>query len=513
MDKKILVSRQPEDGLILITLVARIFFVIWLVFLVVALVSYRNGDETLLFMASFFGFFIVLVFLFLETLACLTRFHREWIRLFEDRFEYITRRNCMVYAYDDIDGVSLEQRSRPQTSGSLTEVTTHFWLKDDRHFEVVAVEIPQEETCPQEEVANRLKNHYLARAVEEFQGGNSIHGKNWSIDRRALRIMEKNGGEINVSIDSIAHAEVFEGKLFVWDCYESSPRLVLPIRTRNAAVLEDILQSRLKELKPVDCYGDPDDENNWGRMLYRFNWPFKTTWCFFISNIILVGVFIYLFNHDGEAYIWGILFSSLALVVTGFLVLAGNAITVFEKGLIYKNSFGTRELAFEHIGRYALRQSDSHQYGIYISSSFDLTLIPDVPHLKRVTLTLSSTTPDLPGPMRNIKDRVQAVCVDRLWRQLESEGGAKWTDEITLRRNEIVIACEKKTYHIAYRELSLGLEHISMPILGVDMEPHLEFFIRGSDSQKPIFKLSTHTDNFFPGYECLVRIIEKNVKE
>ena len=200
------------------------------------------------------------------------------------------------------------------------------------------------------------------------------------------------------------------------------------------------------------------------------------------------------------------LFLGLGLLGSGMTLMMAKAITFYEQGIVYANSFFTRELAFDTVESYAFESRDMHQYGIYRESSFILTLVPRDNRLCKITLSLSNYSPEPPGPMENIRKRVQQTCVARMMQEIKSQNTTSWTNEITLGQDEIEIVTRKTRFRIAYDQLSMSWERLTMPGLGIGYEPHLLFFIRNDPKQKPVFKLSPHANNFFPGFECLNRL-------
>jgi len=270
------------------------------------------------------------------------------------------------------------------------------------------------------------------------------------------------------------------------------------------------------EYQPHNDLYDTNRERDWGRLLYRTRWYFKLHWCIIIASVIAMAVFILLMLKTDEFYLFtGIVFSGIAFLGSCAALPIAKAIDIYEKGVVYRTMISYQAAAFDDVEQYALESGVFRKAGLQMGGTFILTLIIK-DSSKRICLMLSSDKNELPEPLKIIRKRVHEICVARMLKQIEEKDATQWTNEIALRKEEIVISTSKKTHRLPYHELVLSWENNEEPhFLYDDTAPEplfqllpkgeyrLHFFIKGDTSLKPIFKLSSRADGFFTGYDCL----------
>ena len=258
-----------------------------------------------------------------------------------------------------------------------------------------------------------------------------------------------------------------------------------------------------------DSFHEIDQEHDWGKLLYRSHWYFKLHWCIFILCVLSTVVFIFLMNKVDEVFFYGIIVSGLGVLGSSFATMIAKAIDIYEKGVVYKTMIYKREMTLENVEKYTFVPTALRKFGLYQGSTFDMFLTMEGSS-RRIWINLQNNKHELPEPLKIIRQRVHEVCVARMLKQLEEKNATRWTKDILLEKNEIVIATRKKTYRVPYQELivnwdSCNGEVSSEPLFRLlpQAESFLLFYIKGDTSSKPIFKLSPETDNFFSGYDCL----------
>jgi len=439
---------------------------------------------------------------------------RQWVTITDDGFTLSDRRGESEYTDAEVRSLALNLKSNYSEGVEKTITRTLLiWLdesdEDDspERLEMKSTYKPGE-ADPLAVLIQRLSQRVLDRVRKMLADGSTFAGKGWVLEKQNLAVSAK-PEPLHAPLSDIAMTGVVDQKLCLWRRGEDEVWTRIPIDSVNAYVLKWLIDERLAE-HPNEA--DTGSEGGLGRVLFeRRPRTAQVVICvlggFTLLLAALGGIVGGLLNNKGEAVPMILLGVGclLGAVGCGYGILHARyaKFRCHQFGLVKRGVRNSRSLRYEHVEAFTYQSTRMYHNGVYTGTTFALDFEPGAEHKAnriKYTVTLHNADTELD----NLRDQVSGIIATRMRRDIAAGQDVVWTPGLTFRGDSLI-----------YRASGLFAKKdaVKIPLADIDsykMDQGVCHLFR-KDNKKAVAQENMHARNFFPGFYCMLGLINAAV--
>ena len=439
---------------------------------------------------------------------------RQWVTVNDNGFTLSDRSGESAYTDTEVRSLALNLKSNYSEGieKSITR-TLLIWLDeadDDDSSERLELKSNYKmgEADPLTVFINRLSQRVLDRARKMLADGSTFAGKGWVLEKQNLVVSAK-PEPLHSPLNDIAMTGVVDQKLCLWRRGEDEVWTRIPIDSVNAYVLKWLIDERLAQRPNA---ADTGTEDGLGRVLFeRRPRTAQVVICvlggFTLLLAALGGIVGGLLNNKGEAVPMILLGVGclLGAIGCGYGILHARyaKFRCHQFGLVKRGVRHSRSLRYEHVEAFTYQSTRHYHNGVYTGTIFVLDFAPVAEHQAN-RIKYSVTLHNADTELDNLRDQVAGIIATRMRRDIAAGQEVVWTPGLTFRGDSMI-----------YRASGLFAKKdaVKIPLANIDSykldRGVCYLFLKGG--QKAAVQENMHARNFFPGFHCMLGLINAAV--
>lgn len=440
----------------------------------------------------------VLLLVAFQIMISLRRRGQRWITDTGQGFVVEDREGRREYDDEDIYSLDMETRSI-YSQGVMQGVRRVFRVKvqeEPREIEMRNL-IKPGQVDELGRFIQRCIQQYRERAEEALAAGASVAGKNWSLSSSGLTAEGRS--PLHLQLEEIGSVGEFDGQVCVWKRGEHEACFRVPVRSKNAFLLQLLLANRVNQ--HAEAAGAEHDSEGLGRILFQRKGQTIVLVVLWGLALALAGVSIVAIiggaqGGDGFVVLTGLLLLILVgLCGWGIVAQRRSLFRCHERGVYSRGAFSENELRYEEVDEFTYSATRQYYNGVYIGTALNI-VFKSLRGEKPKTIKFGRSVKNADDELQELSNHVSQVLGSRMLRQVAAGERVKWTDNLTFVPDGI----EYRPSGLVGRKEAVLLPFSQVGGFNIDQGT---FHLWEAGKTKAVMKEQANAKNFFPGFFAL----------
>lgn len=425
---------------------------------------------------------------------------RMWLADTGKAFTLRDRTGERTIDYAEVLSIAV-QHKRNYVNGELQSIQRKLtlWISGPQTPEKLVFNnaIPLQEADPLGEFIDRLHQRHLAEAKAMLAKGESVLGKDWSLDRKSLTVLQS-GQEHSQPMSNISAAHEVDGKYCIWVSGQEQPWTRLPIDGAHVYVLMALLAEELAK-RPQTSEEPPEGEL--GRIIFERTAGVRVAVplvCCGILVVLTMVLGVMAFNR-GLNVVLPLLPFSLAMLCLVWAAYAHRFVFRCHEWGVYKRSIASeKRLRYTEVAAFQYAATRMFVNGAYTGTTVALTF----GGLEGASIAYSTQVQGEDMELDKLRDHISGVVAANMRRRLEKGESVDWTKNLRFTKEGIehrpkgFFGSRKEFELIPYEEIRTH-----------DLQQGV-FYLWVLDQEKPVIQQQVGAKNFFPGWLLLGHLLQ-----
>lgn len=513
MSKPVLVRSSLRTWDLALVLLGGVGLFVW------GWIVFENGDQALGVAMQVAGGGIAL--------GCAVALHRrkrnrQWIRIEDTGFVLVDHRGETQYDDDQVKSLALQMKANYSNGVKTSDTrTVRLWVENRESVGspiaqlILKNKVKLSATDPLVTLINRLSQLLLDRARQSLSRGGTLAGDGWEYSQTQINVLSK-ADQKSMPLTNIDATGVVDDQLCLWCNGRDDAWLRIDISSINAYILKWLLDEQLATRPTKESA--PLKEGELGRIIFERKPRVATwfIWCLgaFTLSLMALGLLFgavqeWIANKPSDSLLMGMFgFGALVGMIVCVLGAINNRMAKFrchQYGLVKSGVFGRRTLRYEHVEAFTYQSTRHYHNGAYAGTIFSLDFVPK-PEQKAQRIKYSVTLQRDDGELENLRDQVAAIIGARMRRDVEDGQQVAWTPNLMFDGRDLIYTA--RGFLKRQTTVTVPIDEIA----SYNFHQGECFLFRTGETGHAV-RESTQTQNFFPGFACLLGLINAPVQD